>query len=94
MTSIKTNKVLSGLMKKGFNISQGDHIHLIFHVDGKKTSIRTKISHGSKEISDYLINLMSLQIKLEKNQFIDFVNCPMSTNGYLKELQKQGFVFK
>lgn len=91
---MKPIKVINGLIKKGFCEAKGDHKHLIFHFNGRKTSIRTKVSHGSKEISGHLINLMSIQIKLEKKQFIEFVNCPLSVNGYLKELQKQGFVFK
>lgn len=93
MTSIKTRKVLNGLIKKGFYLSPGDHKHLVFQVDGKKTSIRTKVSHGSKEINDYLINLMSIQIKLGKKQFIDLIGCPMTSKAYLNELQKQGIVF-
>lgn len=93
MTPIKTNKVLRGLTKKGFCLAKGDHKHLIFYVDGKKTSIRTKVSHGSREISDSLINQMSIQIGLEKKQFINFIDCPLSVKDYLKEIQKKGLVF-
>ena len=89
MTSIKTNKVLNGLMRKGFCKAEGDHKFLIFHYNGKKTKIRTQISHGSKEISDYIINRMSIQLKLEKRQFIDLINCPMSNDAYVKEMQKK-----
>lgn len=92
MTSIKKNKVLAGLKRKGFCQAKGDHKYLVLQVDGKKTSIRTKISHGSREIGDYLIHLMSLQTKLEKKQFLDLVNCPLSSRGYLRELQKKGIV--
>lgn len=94
MTTIKTNKVLNGLIKKGFCLAKGDHKRLIFYVNGKKTEIRTKLSHGNKEINDFLIHKMSIQIKLDKKQFIDLIDCPMTSNAYLKELQKQGFVSK
>lgn len=95
MTSIKTNKVLKGLTKKGFFLEKGDHKRLIFYFDGKKTEIRTKLSHGSKEINDFLIHKMSIQIKLDnKKQFIDLIDCPMTSNSYLKQLQKKGFVPK
>jgi predicted RNA binding protein YcfA (HicA-like mRNA interferase family) len=92
MTTLKTNEVVKGLTKKGFLKCEGDHSHLIYFVDGKKTLIRTKISHGSKsdEINDSLIHLMSTQIKLEKRQFIDFVKCSFSAEDYLKELRRQG----
>jgi hypothetical protein len=36
---------------------------------GKLTSIRTKISHGEKEIGDYLIGMMSRQCKISKANF-------------------------
>ena len=78
MATLKARKVLSGLEKKGFVQAEGDHTFLIFYVNGKKTSIHTKVSHGSNEINDYLINKMSIQIKLEKQKFLDLVNCPLS----------------
>jgi predicted RNA binding protein YcfA (HicA-like mRNA interferase family) len=93
MTTLKPRQVLSGLEKKGFVQSQRDHRFLIFYFNGKKTSIYTKVSHGGNEINDYLINQMSIQIRLEKKQFIDLVNCPFSAEDYLKELRAKGFPF-
>ena len=93
MTVLKVKDVIRGLKKKGFCQSQSDHTFLIFCVNGLKTPIRTKVSHGSNEIDDYLINRMSIQVKLEKTQFIDLVNCPFSMENYLKELDTKGFKF-
>lgn len=93
MTILKARQVLSGLMKKGFVQSQGHHAFLILYINGKKTSIYTKVSHGSNEINEYLINQMSLQVRLEKRQFIDLVNCPLSLEDYLRELEAKGFCF-
>ncbi|MGD0202656.1 MAG: hypothetical protein ABSC20_01965 [Candidatus Bathyarchaeia archaeon] len=93
MTILKAREILNGLRKKGFFQSEGDHTYLILYVKGKKTSIHTKLSHGSNEINDYLINKMSLQLKLEKKKFIDLINCPFSTEDYLKELNAQGYCF-
>jgi predicted RNA binding protein YcfA (HicA-like mRNA interferase family) len=93
MTTLRVRAVLSGLEKKGFLQSKGDHKFLIFYVNGKKTSIYTKVSHGSNEIDDYLINQMSIQVRLEKKQFIDLVSCPFSVEDYLKELEAKGFCF-
>jgi predicted RNA binding protein YcfA (HicA-like mRNA interferase family) len=64
LPTLKARKVISSLEKKGFVKAEGDHTFLIFYVNGKKTSIHTKVSHGSNEINDYLINKMSIQIKL------------------------------
>ena len=93
MATLKARKILSGLEKKGFVQAEGDHTFLIFYVNGKKTSIHTKVSHGSNEINDYLINKMSIQIKLEKKKFLDLVTCPLSLERYLEELKSQGYYF-
>ena len=93
MVTLKARKVLHGLKKKGFVQAEGDHTFLILHVNGKKTSIHTKISHGNNEINDYLINKMSIQLKLEKEKFLDLVTCPLSLEGYLQELKSQGYYF-
>ena len=90
MTTLKTRDVLNGLGKKGFRLSEGNHKYLIFYFNGKKSPIRTKISHGGKEIDDSLINLMSMQLKLEKTKFVDFIKCPLTQDDYLKELEAQG----
>ncbi len=94
MVTLKTRTVLTGLQKKGFVQAEGNHTFLIFCMKGKKTSVRTKVSHGGGEIDDYLINKMSMQLKLEKKQFLDLVNCPLSLSGYLQELKAQGYHFQ
>ena len=90
MATLKVKDVLNGLMRKGFSLSQSDHAYLIFYCNGKKTQIRTKVSHGSSEIDDGLINLMSIQVKLDKRKFIELVNCPLTIDEYLRELKAQG----
>jgi hypothetical protein len=90
---LKARKVVSSLEKKGFVQAEGDHTFLILYVNGKKTSIHTKVSHGSSEINDYLINKMSIQVKLERKKFLDLVNCPLSLEHYLEELKSQGYRF-
>ena len=91
LTTLKAKEILTNLRKKGFIQAEGDHTFLIFYINGKKTSIHTKISHGNKEINDSLINKMSIQTKLEKKKFIDLVQCPLSNEGYVKELKAQGY---
>ena len=93
MATLKARKILSGLEKKGFVQAEGDHTYLILYVNGKKTSIRTKVSHGSNEINDYLITKMSMQVKLERKKFLDLVNCPLSLERYLEELRSQVYYF-
>ena len=90
MTTLKVRDIVNGLMRKGFSLSESDHAHLIFCCNGKKTQIRTKVSHGSSEINDGLIRLMSIQVKLDKRKFMNLVNCPLTADDYLGELKAQG----
>lgn len=89
MTSLKSQKVIAGLLKKGFKRSDNDHAFLILYVDDKRTKVWTKVSHGGKDIADPLINKMSKQIYLNKKNFVDLVNCPMSTEAYLVKLAEE-----
>jgi predicted RNA binding protein YcfA (HicA-like mRNA interferase family) len=93
MVTLKSRDVINSLEKKGFLRREGSHTFLILQVNGKKTSIHTMVSHGSKDIDDHLINKMSMQVKLEKNKFIDLATCPLSTDDYLKALKDQGYCF-
>jgi len=87
---MKVRDILAGLNRKGFLQGESDHTRLILYVKGKKTEIRTKVSHGASEIDDHLINVMSIQLHLEKKEFRDLVNCPLSLEGYLKKLSTEG----
>lgn len=86
MPSLKVKDISSSLLKKGFVASEKDHTYYIFYKDNHKTRVWTKISHGEKEIGDKLINAMQKQLKLTKQQFLDFVNCPLSKDEYRKIL--------
>lgn len=92
MTSLKPNKITSALRKKGFQVSQTDHTCFTLYVDGLKTPIWTKISHSARDIGEPLIKKMSRQICLDKNNFIEFVNCGLTSEGYIELLLKDGIV--
>lgn len=90
-TNIKTNKIDGSLCRKGFERkNDADHVQYILYINGLKTRIRTKISHGENEIGDDLISKMSRQLKLSKKQFLDLIECPLSKEEYVKLLQKNG----
>lgn len=90
MTVLKKNNVINSLMKKGFRPDNRSHKYLYLYVNEKRTGIFTYVSWGSSEIDDYLIGKMSNQVRLDKTQFIDLVECPLSENEYLAELRKNG----
>ncbi|MCC6579612.1 MAG: type II toxin-antitoxin system HicA family toxin [Phycisphaeraceae bacterium] len=80
------------LCRKGFQRHTGDHVYYYLYVDGKKTAVRTKISHGEKEIDDNLLSLMAKQIKLTKKLFGDLIDCPLTHEQYVKQLRSDGHV--
>jgi hypothetical protein len=83
----KVRDVEAALKSKGFKETpKRDHKYFFFYHKGKKTRIFTKISHGESEIRDGNCSSMARQIKLNGNQFRDFVECPLTEQLYLKIL--------
>ncbi len=90
---LKTRKVDTALQRKGFvKDNEGHHVYYYFYIEGKKTKIKTKISHGVSEISENLISLMSRQVKLKKKQFVDLVECPLTQQKYQRLLIENKYI--
>ena len=86
--------VEAALKKKGFAQDDGDH-HWFFYwtLDGKKTTVRTKTSHGStKDLGDSLLKEMARQVRISKVQFLDLVDCPLGREEYERLLREGGHV--
>ena len=95
MSVRKTREIRSGLTSKGFVQSECDHSHLILYIDGKKTKIRTKVSHGSKsrDCGDYLLSIIKKQLRLHtKKQLLDLIDCPMTEHDYINILRANGII--
>ena len=73
----KTKAIRAALMKKGFIADDTHHEMFWMVVDGKKTSIRTRISHGAKEYGDELLALVARQVGLSKQELYRLIDCPM-----------------
>ena len=86
---LKVKVVSTNLKKKGFRTEQGDHERFIFYYEGKKTAIRTKISHGEKEIGIHLVKKMANQLHLEKEEFVKFALCDISEKEYIAILHEK-----
>ena len=93
MTVIKTRVIESALTSKGFRVSQTDHKYYYFYVEGKRTNIWTKISHGLDEYGDDLLRLMKKQLKLEKQELVEFISCSLSEAEYRNQLVRKGIKF-
>lgn len=83
----KQADVERALRSKGFIQTESHHHFFIYHsTAGRKTPVKTKTSHGQREISDDLLGKMAQQVKLFKGDFLDLVDCPLSREAYEAKL--------
>ncbi|MDD2410022.1 MAG: hypothetical protein PHD03_04835 [Bacilli bacterium] len=89
----KKRDVKSILLKKGFEQinKSSDHDEFWLVVDGKKTSITTKISFsGDNEISDSLLALMKREMNFDsKRNFNRYFDCDMKRDEYIAYLKER-----
>jgi hypothetical protein len=91
MPVLDAKRTLQNLLSKGFVTKKGDHKFLEFYYNGKFI-LHTKISHGEKELEDFHIGMMKRQCRLEKKEFLDLANCPLSEDAYIDILKKNGTI--
>lgn len=60
------------------------------YVNGKKTAIFTKTSHGIKEYGGKLLKNMAWQLRLSPAERYRLVDCPMSEEEYIVLLREKG----
>ncbi|WP_342508893.1 hypothetical protein [Sporosarcina sp. FSL K6-2383] len=89
MSTRKVKLIRSSLEKKGFSLKETHHFMYTLYVDGKKTSIRTRLSHGLKEYDDHLLGQMSKQLAVTKEELLDLIDCPMSYESYVELLRNK-----
>ena len=92
MKRFKTGDYRSALRKKGFQSERStkDEIYYLY-VEGRKTSIFTKVSHGSSEdIRDPLLRMIKRQLNLNNSEVERFIDCPMEYVEYLENLKRKG----
>jgi hypothetical protein len=88
---LDSGKVCKSLKKKGFVQSNGDHKYYELFHEGKMI-LHTKVSHNGQDINDYLIGQMKNQCMIEKKEFLDLINCPLSKEDYLALLKEKGLL--
>jgi len=91
--SLDRSRIQDNLPKKGF-VEQDDRKHVFYHLyyEGKKTHIRTYVSHGSKyrTLGDDLVSKMAVQCKLTVKNFRGLAECTVSQEDYFKLLKEAG----
>jgi predicted transcriptional regulator len=78
------SRLEKSLLDKGFIKTEGDHNYFIYYTqDGLKTAVKTKTSHTKKmkDIPDNLLSQMAKQCRLNKAEFLNLVDCPLSQDN-------------
>lgn len=90
----KVKDISAPLLKKGFvEKTNGHHAQYYLHVDGRKTHIKTYLSHGkgSKEYGTSLMKAIKKQLCFREDTDAErFLDCPMKGEAYVALLRKQG----
>jgi len=90
MTTRAARDLQKALTSKGFRCAKTHHEMYWLFAHGKKTSIRTRISHGQKEYDTRLLGQMARQVGLTREEFADLIDCPLEEQPYLELLIKRG----
>lgn len=89
MAAIDSKKACKSLQKKGFTKRNGPDRYFELWIDGVLV-LHTYVSHNDQDINEYLIHKMSFQCKLDKREFLNLINCPLSKESYLDILKGKG----
>jgi predicted RNA binding protein YcfA (HicA-like mRNA interferase family) len=89
VTTLKTAKIKRALLNKfGFEPKAGSHRIFRLYLDGKLVA-RTYISHGQREVRRYHIGKMSRQMRLNRQEFLDAIECPLTRERYYELLRQR-----
>jgi len=85
-------QISKALPKKGFRKSQGDHHWYYLYVNGEKTNIRTKISHGNKDYTGDLWSCLRKQLKLSNDDLDNMLACHIGHDRYVEILVENNHI--
>lgn len=95
MAQRRRRDIESALEKKGFRRFENDHTWFVYFTeDGKKTTRRTKTSHGASgsSIGQPLLGMMAKQCGLATAEFLELVDCPRTRESYQELLAERGML--
>ncbi len=73
----------ASLLQKGFVPNETHHHQFFYHtLSGLKTGLRTRTSHGMRDVGQPILGQMGKQCGLTTGDFLDLVDCPLSREGY------------
>ena len=79
--------VSQALQNKGFEESNSHHKFLYLYIDGKRTMIKTRVSHGRKDYTDMLWGQLKKQLHLDNKQLDTLLACHMDHDEYVQVLK-------
>lgn len=82
------SEIERGLKRKGFVEELNDHRYLRFVFNGKKTHIRTMVSHSRKDVTNYILARMAEQCALSIREFRSLVDCALGEDEYGQRVEK------
>lgn len=79
----KSREIDRALLAKGFRKTERDHHRYFLYVDGRKTRVHTKLSHGVREYGDSLLGPMGRQLHLTRSELDELIRCPLDRKAYV-----------
>lgn len=89
MSPRPTRKIHASLLKKGFVEDETHHHMFWLMVDGKRSRVRTRYSHGERECNDWVQGQMAKQLCLSRKEFEDLIDCPLKKETFLNLLRER-----
>jgi hypothetical protein len=90
VSELRVPRITHALRKKGFEAYESHHLMYWLVVEGRKTAIRTRISHGERKVDDWLLGQMAKQLHLSKQELLDFIECRIGGEQYVKLMIERG----
>lgn len=79
----RQSDVEAGLRRKGFRQVDTHHRYFVYHTEsGLKSRIRTRTSHGGRDLDLWLLTQMAKQCRVSRSEFLDLVDCPLGQKTY------------
>lgn len=92
MSTYKTRVIENALSQKGFKKKESHHKKYTLYINGKRTSIYTFVSHGTKEYGDNLLNKMKNQLHISREELNDLIDCPLKHEDLVRILADKKFL--
>jgi hypothetical protein len=93
MAELHVRAFAGALLRKGFERVEGKHHAMFFLVaEGKRTSVRTRLSHGQRRVDEWLLSEIAKELHLSKRELLRFVECAMSGQEYAALMAERGYL--